>query len=156
MKIEIMSHKEALNALEANPNSINLIFISSPAPNTYMVAGSDKIESLAKTCCALLFNDTNTESKPSSPKKDDVQKALEFAKGKDSVLVTCQAGVSRSAAIAYLIAIQESDVKYAFSILDHNIHKPNKLIIKHGAYILNRQDIIRLIHRWKEDGTFYF
>lgn len=149
MEITIAGHRRAAEILEASPNQIDVIFISSPDA-VYAVEGSSKIEGLAKECCTLLFNDVSQPiGNKVTAKKEDVQKALDFAKNKEKILVSCQAGVSRSAAIAYLIAAQEAGVNEAFSVLNPEVHMPNSLIIRHGAFILNNPDMMDLMDRWK-------
>lgn len=148
MQIIICGHHQASKMLdEIEP--IDVIFISSPYL-TYAVEGSEKIECLAKNCCTLLFNDVTVLRKENYPPKiEDVQKALEFTKDKDRVLISCQAGISRSSAIAYLVAVQKVGVVQAFKILN-SMHIPNNLIIKYGATIFNKPQIIDLMDSWKE------
>jgi len=150
MQIIIAGHHRASEILEENPNQIDVIFISSPDA-VYAVDGSFKIQKLAKECCTLLFNDVSLPiGNKIPPEKEDIQKALDFAKGKDKILVSCQAGVSRSSAIAYLIAAQDVGPIEAFSILNPHIHAPNGLVIKYGSSILKNYDIVDLMNQWKE------
>jgi len=149
MQITIAGHKRASEILEAEPNQVDVIFISSPNA-IYAVEGSDKIEGLAKECCKLLFNDVTTlREELVPPKREDVQRALEFAEGKDRLLISCQAGISRSAAIAYLIAAREVGITEAFNVLNPDVHIPNSLIVRHGALLLNEPDIIEMMNHWK-------
>jgi predicted protein tyrosine phosphatase len=71
------------------------------------------------------------------PQRDHVERALEFAKGKDRLLVHCNGGVSRSSAIAFLVACQEWDLNRALSILNFNLHWPNQRVIELGTEILS-------------------
>lgn len=149
MQITIAGHRRASKILEENPNQLDVIFISSPDA-TYAVQGSAIIEGLAKNCCKLLFHDISIPRGDMIPAtKEDVQKALDFAKGKEKILVTCQAGVSRSSAIAYLVAASEVGAKEAFSVLNPEVHMPNSLIVRHGAFILGDPDIMDMMDRWK-------
>lgn len=149
MQITIAGHRRASEILEAAPNELDVIFISSPDA-VYAVEGSAKIEGLAKECCTLLFNDISVPRGEMIPaKREDVQRALDFAKGKDKILISCQAGVSRSSAIAYLVAAQEVGITEAFNVLNPVVHMPNSLIVRHGAFILGEPDIVDLMDRWK-------
>lgn len=149
MQITIAGHRRASEILENNPKELDVIFISSPDA-TYAVQGSSKIEGLAKNCCKLLFHDISMpRGDMSPPKKEDVKKALDFAKGKEKLLVCCQAGISRSSAIAYLIAAAEVGPKEAFSVLNPEVHQPNSLIVRHGAFILGEPDMMDMMDHWK-------
>jgi predicted protein tyrosine phosphatase len=148
MQIIICGHHQALNIL-AEIEPIDVIFISSPYL-TYSVNGSENIQHLAKNCCTLLFNDvTILRNENYPPQIEDVQKALEFSKDKDRILISCQAGISRSSAIAYLVGVQKVGSVEAFRFLN-STHIPNSLIIKHGAHIFNDSKIIDLMNFWKE------
>lgn len=154
MQIIICGHQQASKMLE-EIETIDVVFISSPYL-TYVVDGSEKIQHLAKSCCTLLFNDVTVLRKENYPAKiEDVQKALEFAKGKNRILVSCQAGISRSSAIAYLIAVQNVGVVQAFKFLN-STHVPNNLIIKYGAKIFNKPQIIDLMDVWKSANSSNF
>ena len=83
------------------------------------------------------------------PKRHHVQKALDFAKGRDKLIVACQAGISRSSATAYVIQAAEVGPLEALKVLNPKIHSPNLVVVKHGADILNELDMIDLISTWK-------
>lgn len=154
MQVIVAKHSRALEILEAEPNQIDVIFISSPN-EPYSIEGSSNIKDLAKECLVLLFNDVTISRKEMSPpQKEDIQKALEFAKGRKKVLVSCQAGISRSSSIAYLIAAQEVGITEAFNVLDP-VHIPNKLIIAHGAAILNEPNMVELMDCWKNKNDIF-
>lgn len=68
--------------------------------------------------------------------KDDVQKALDFAKDKEEIIVACAAGISRSSATAYIIARSEASKDEAMTILNKEVHWPNRLVLEYGERIL--------------------
>ncbi len=74
---------------------------------------------------------------------------MDFAKGKDELIVSCQMGVSRSSATAYIIAAAALGPDEAFKVLDKTIHSPNGMVIRHGADILGDPDIVSKMNTWK-------
>ena len=154
MKLTICGHDVAAKILEKSPKKLDIIFISSPE-NKYAVDGSEKIVELARESCELLFNDITFPIGHSRvvPEEHHVKKALEFAKGKKELIVSCQMGVSRSAAIAYLIEASIVGYEKAFDILDMKIHSPNLLVIKHGAKLLGEQQILAAMLDWKNKSN---
>jgi predicted protein tyrosine phosphatase len=163
--IQIFSRERLFQETRENPNTITAIAI-------YEVGCYDKIERIVpncKECLPLEFNDTTSEDRPGSPTIEHVKQALNWAEGKENIVVACAAGISRSSAIAYLIQCMRTDPSelYSIDLLDHSFHFPNELILKHGTmllpdYNLNEycQDIYRSIaakKNWKlESVTKYF
>lgn len=152
MDLIIAGHREAFSILKSE--SMDVIFISGPN-DKYRIEDSDKIESLAKDCCTLLFNDvTILKENMFPPKVEHIQETLSFSKGREKILITCQAGISRSSAIAYLVAAQKLGISAAFECLNPAIHIPNKLIITHGSIVLNEPDMVELMSRWKKCNEY--
>lgn len=152
MKIKILGHASAAKFLEQNPNQFDVIFISDPR-NSYAIEGSEQIPKLAKEICSLFFYDLISEGKDMfpGPSQKDIEKALEFAKGRENLLVSCQAGISRSSATAYVIKAAETNPIDALDILDKSMHLPNDFIIYHGSNILNL-NLTDVINRWKKNA----
>jgi len=68
------------------------------------------------------------------PARDDVRRALEWARGRDKIIVHCSAGISRSAAIAYVIEAWRTGLPaQAIKVLSPLKHHPNRLIVSLGA-----------------------
>ncbi len=149
MEITICGHRRAAELLAENPNQLDIIFISSPDEKFY-IENSHKIPGLAREMCELLFHDVATLRLGSEPPKvEHIQKALAFAKGRDKLIVSCQMGISRSSATAYLIKSMEVGPVEALNILDFKVHYPNSLVIAHGSYLLDKPEMIELISTWK-------
>lgn len=68
--------------------------------------------------------------------KEDIKKALEYAEDKETLIVACAAGISRSSATAYTIARKNSSVSEAMSILNKEVHWPNPHVLNLGGEIL--------------------
>ena len=155
MDITICGHRKAVKILEAFPNQLDVVFISSP-DTEYAIESSEKIPVLAKETCRLLFHDISSpRGSMVPPSQSDIEKALAFAKGRNKLIVTCQAGVSRSSAIAYLIQAAEVGMNDALNILDPEIHQPNSLIVFLGSKILKNPDLVELINNWKNAANEY-
>lgn len=149
MNITICGHRQAVRLLEENPGQLDVIFISSP-DDPYSIQGSHKIPELAKEICEILFHDISMpRGKMIPPTREHVQKALHFAKGRDKLIVACQAGISRSSAIAYVIQSAAVGIFDALNILNAKVHHPNSLIVVYGANILGEPEMVDVIDKWK-------
>lgn len=82
------------------------------------------------------------------PTRLHVEKALTWAKDKDELVSCCQAGVSRSSAIGFLISCKYNGIDNAVNLLDKRLHYPNDLIIKLGSEILNDIKIWSTYQDW--------
>lgn len=149
MELTICGHRRAVEILEESPNQLDIIFISSP-DGRFSVTNSFRIPELARECCEILYHDVEFSiAHMDPPKKHHVEKALDFAKGRDKLIVACQAGISRSSATAYVIQASEVGILEALKVLNPKIHSPNAAVIKHGSEILNEPDMVSLIQQWK-------
>ena len=162
MDITICGHRRAAEILSESPNQLDIIFITSPdAP--FAVAGADSIPGLAREICEIRFHDVSQQiAHLNPPDRHHVQKALDFAKGRDKLIVACQAGISRSSATAYVIQASEVGSKEALKILDPAVHNPNAAVIRHGSVILDDPEMIWIVNEWKSkaeeaqwDGPFH-
>ena len=84
------------------------------------------------------------------PTAGHIQEALNWAGDKKDLIVCCHAGVSRSTAIAYLIACKYNfdDPYQAIKILDRRAHYPNNLMVKMGSELLNNPQIWNAYQEW--------
>ena len=82
-----------------------------------------------------------------SPSVDDVRKAIEWSKGKKQLFVHCYAGMSRSSAMAYVIACSQMPVDHALQVVDLKVHCPNDLIVSIGSDILGNKKMIKKFER---------
>lgn len=149
MSITICGHSKAMDLVKNDPKKYDVLFISSPQQK-YAVYGSQGIEEHANEYFELLFDDvTFPIMNRIPPTLEDVKKALDFGVGKKNLIVCCQAGISRSSAIAYLIKTVTDGMAEGLTILNPMVHSPNSLIIKHGSLILKNPDIVGLVETWK-------
>ncbi len=91
---------------------------------------------LAKSWIQFEFYDTS-ELSVLSVQKQHIEKTLEWSENKERILIACHLGVSRSSAIALLIATKEWGFEKAVKILIPKLHMPNRLILKLGGEMLN-------------------
>jgi hypothetical protein len=152
LEITICGHRRAVQILKEKPKELDILMISSPEPygSFFGVEGSEQIPELARECKMIAFHDIDFP-RPGyhPPSKEDIQEALKWAKGKKKIIVACQAGISRSSATAYVIKCTTTDPRSALLILDEDKHSPNMMIIRHGADILQKPEMVDIVLDWK-------
>jgi len=120
-------------ALSMQPGQLDTIIITDPNwPLPHFVPD------MAKDYLHMQFVDTCDVMHPHCPKTEHVQQMLEWAEGRERLLICCHAGVSRSSATALLIATKEGGLNEAFRVLTPGWHHPNRLILKIGDILLNK------------------
>lgn len=144
--MKILPHSLALREVLANPKKYTVIFITDPGDPFYNPELHGLIDNAKESLTSQFFD---REFK-GGPTKEDIQRILDFSKGKDNILCSCHAGRSRSSAIAFLICCCQEDPSEAIKIFDIKKHDPNILIIKMGAEILNNDRILRTAMQYKE------
>jgi predicted protein tyrosine phosphatase len=87
------------------------------------------------------------------PSKPLLRDALQFARGKDKLLVSCRAGRGRSVAVAYTIACQQLGVAEAVRLLDPTRHRPNRLVVRLGSELLEDASGLAEFERWRRDNA---
>lgn len=101
---------------------------------------------LKAKCAFAFFDDVISPSDSASPDANQLKSVLTFTQSlgpTDCLLVHCFAGVSRSAAVAYAIACQHSDVEaekqaLASLLVRHPNIRPNTLIVALADKVLGR------------------
>jgi predicted protein tyrosine phosphatase len=141
--ISIMSRREAAEVIASNPN-YPIIAIGETTSDDV----DEKIVSKAKNCLCLKFDDIEFERTGYKiVEAKQIRQAIEWAKDKDKLIVACRAGISRSSAMAYLIAASKEGPQEAINILDMSVHQPNPLVIGIGSAILG-QEIQDVFDEW--------
>jgi predicted protein tyrosine phosphatase len=77
-----------------------------------------------------------------------VQQAITWAEGRDKLLIACHAGISRSAALAFLIACTDRPPDQALGLLDPGKHRPNDLVVMLGSKVLGNPRIWDTFLEW--------
>lgn len=80
---------------------------------------------------------------------EQIKEALAWVENREKLISCCHAGVSRSSAMAYLIASQRWDAKSALSVLRPLKHWPNRLIVHLGSQVLNNPAIWDSFVQWQ-------
>ena len=148
MEIKIAGYMAASHLLEREPGRWHSVVILGAR-----TASAGYVETRTLSCIYLEFDDV-LDPQPGKilPTPDAIQWGLDFAKGKDKVLVSCRAGQGRSAALAYLIACQDRPPDEAISLLDATRHSPNRLVVKIGATVLGNLTILDRFDQWRRDN----
>jgi predicted protein tyrosine phosphatase len=111
---------------------------------------TDFVEAHARSHLYLRFDDVEEHrANKESPTKVQIQQALEFAAGKDKLLVACRAGQGRSVALAYVIGCRECGVPGALRLLDPTRHRPNRLVVSLGDALLGDPAVLDQFDEWR-------
>ena len=149
MEITICGHSKAAKILADKPGCLDVIMISSPS-TFFAVKGSETIIGNAKSYKLLVFDDIPSVREGfHEPKIEHIQDALDFAQDKKELIVCCQAGVSRSSAVAYVIRAKAVGAYEALSVLNPSVHFPNSMVVELGSQILKKPDMVELVRIWK-------
>ena len=147
MNIRIMSQIECFQELMKRPDFWNVLSIRSPERNRIP---PDVLKSSAKSFHPMIFHDVWREFQITPtmvpPATCHVVEALAWSEGKENILVHCFAGVSRSPALAYIIACKRMEPEEAMKILDYKLHFPNRMIVQIGAKVLQNPAIWDVFH----------
>jgi len=113
VEIRIGSYVAASFLLEREPNQWHtLVVLDSNKQATEFVKGH------ARSCLFLRFDDIEApHPNKEQPTRAVIEQGIEFAKGKDKLLVSCRAGQGRSVAMAYLIGCEAIGVPEALKLL---------------------------------------
>jgi len=138
MEIRIGSYVAASFLLEREPNQWHaLVLLDSGKEAT------DFVKTHARSYLYLQFDDVEEpRTNKQSPTKALIEQGLNFAKGKDKLLVSCRAGQGRSVAMAYVICCQEHRAAEALKLLDPTRHRPNRLVVAIGDTLLEASDVL--------------
>ncbi len=139
--MQILSRVNLLNLVKSNPNQINAIVI-------HELGKYNEVAEIVDLCknAVILEMDDITSDRLGCPTFDHVMTAIKS--GYD--IVACKMGLSRSAAIAYLIKCQQSTPDEAIKLLDPKVHFPNELILKLGMEIINESNKLPLVEFYKQ------
>lgn len=125
--------------LTSKVEASHILSLLDPGVRPYLHPKTDLNNWLLITCCDLL-----NENQPNSPKREQVQQILDWGKKLPSdatVIVHCEAGISRSTAAALALMAQDTDndidscIKRLIDIRPTAC--PNPIIAKYADEILN-------------------
>ena len=140
--MKIASQENAVLEIKANPGKWNVISIRDSHSNYCPV---DEIQHLCKDLFRVKFDDVYSDRYKTKYQKlatlEDIENIIEFANGKENILVHCFAGVSRSSAVAYVICCTRESPWDAIQKLNLENHLPNDHVVRLGAKLLKNPDI---------------
>lgn len=144
MKIEIQGYLAASDLLSRTTETWDAIFIIDSG-----FAIHPKAIELTRRHLVLSFDDIE---RPQNGRvicqQSHIEAAIYFAKGSENLLVSCRAGQSRSAAIAYLILCHYSDPEAALEVLEPYRHRPNRKVLDLGNQLLDDPALTITIRNW--------
>ncbi len=148
-QITIAGHKIAVPFVQDNPGQYHLLIMTNS--DTDLPPVRDYVKSLLW----LQFDDVLWEfSNYVMPRREHVEQALEWAGDKNPILCSCHAGMSRSAAMAYVIACSRAlHPRLALEVLTPIKHYPNELIVKYGADLLKNKSILDEYYKWINESV---
>lgn len=134
--IKIHSRNDMHILVHQNPQQLKCVVLFEPDhPGDRLV---HEIFPQCQDYIAVAFNDiTWPREGYVEPQEEHIREILEWAKDRPGDLhVTCRAGISRSSAVAYLIACTRMAPEEAVKVLDPARHMPNELILKIGSKLI--------------------
>ena len=154
MEIIIRDRNQALQEVLDAPKKWAVISIRDPESGE---APIDKALHAVQNILVLEFSDIWDERHETHGMKlpfgHHVKDALDFAKGKEALLVHCNGGVSRSSAIAFLVACTLMPPAEAIKMLNKHIHFPNERIVMLGANMMRNREVISVIEKFTVEAT---
>jgi len=111
------------------------------------------VESTAKDYFRLEFDDVCSSQLGLAPNSTIIEDGLHWAKDKEKLMVACHAGISRSSAMALVIATEAWGLDKAFALLSPREHYPNKLVIRIGASLIGMPELWDRFAIWLEKAT---
>ncbi len=147
--ITIWSIKEISRLLKEKKTGFNIVSIRSTdlSQDTYDVF--DEFRNNYEDITMEWFDDIRAPQKGLTvPNEEHISRILKWAISKEHIAVHCTEGISRSSAIAYLIACQRSSPEEALKILDPMKHGPNRLILKLGMEVLGDKTVMSEYMFW--------
>ncbi len=142
--VKIMSHREAVKELKIASGEMAVICITDAGETPDPEITANALEVLH-----LDFMDSHfPRESVKVATKEDIIKAINFAKKHGDVLVCCHGGISRSSALAYIIECMEVHPAMAVNIWSKQRHHPNRLIVNLGEEILENPNIGKYYTKW--------
>jgi predicted protein tyrosine phosphatase len=143
--IQACSHEAAGCRLRCH-GPVPLILITDPGEVSEAIRG---IERVAADRLHLKFHDLDQPFRDARiPDRRDVERALEWSRGRRALIVSCTAGISRSPALAYVLRCAAMAPAEAARALDERSHFPNPRIIELGAELLADPRILEVAEDW--------
>jgi predicted protein tyrosine phosphatase len=111
-----------------------------------------EIRAYAKKLLPLVFDDVDfVDDTYVRPEVEQIAKAIKFSKKHENLIVSCHGGMSRSAALAFVIeCTRVAHPKLAMGLWDRKKHHPNRRVIRLGGEILARPEMEACLDTWMQ------
>jgi len=156
MKLKIASENDAIAKVRRQPGELDVVSIRDPG---HAIDFRDECQDLL----VLEFHDAchdngRFRADVTVPSRKHVSEAIEWCRERESVLFHCAGGVSRSSALAVVVACANGmPAAEAFStVLNPMLHFPNPIIIGLGAEILGMPEIVEEAKKFEESAVRVF
>ncbi len=157
MEVSIMNYRGACSWVPARDNFFDVIYITNYNKNHDSADAPRVIREGARSHIVLEFDDIDFPLNDYVlPLRHDVERALKYAEGKENILVTCPNGITRSAAIAYVISAKFIGAVKSIKMLTPLQHHPNRRIVALGGEILQDPSVLKVYNNWLKKPTFNF
>lgn len=144
MDIAICGRATVAGLLLEDPGNRDLLAVSNPG-----VGLPDGVAGVHRRLLHLEFDDHTTARRGIViATAEDVQRALDWSVGHQRLVVCCHAGISRSSALAYVIACRDHPPEVALGVLTRRWHLPNELIVRLGASVLGKPEVYSAMAAW--------
>jgi predicted protein tyrosine phosphatase len=154
MEIIIKSVRQVVPVIKKEPKKWNIISIrdsNSEHASHILDAEKDALDILPLYFDDLYEKDAH-KGRGLLPQYNQIKEAITWAKDKDDILVQCEGGISRSAALAYIIACSKMHIQKALKVWNTNLHYPNAYIVKIGSVLLDSPEIYELFMKKMMEG----
>lgn len=131
--MQIVSRNKLLEMVNLEPHVHKAVVIH----ETGKYGEVREIVSLLKDSVVLEMDDVISQTGATSTRNAPTKEMVERAVKSGFDIVSCRAGISRSAAIGFLIECTKKSPEEAIQILDPTHHYPNELVLKLGQEILD-------------------
>lgn len=145
MEIKIFGRTDLEQFVFNNPKQYDVVYYTHSASPEIDLIKNNALESLHMPIDDIDHYELKIHVSATAP---DVKRFLEFGKDRKKLVVACAAGISRSAATAYLIASQAMGVMAGLGVLKPAHHFPNRLIVYLGSKILGNPDVWHKYVEW--------
>lgn len=146
-QIEIYSLTKVLILIATKKTNYNIVSIRDPEDADEIHQIFKRYKENYQSVFPAIFDDIQFAIKGyTAPDEGKIKDILEWSRNKNNLLVHCNAGISRSSAIAYLIACTQKEPAEAIKVLDPAMHWPNRLIVEIGSKVLGNPEIIQTLN----------
>ena len=143
LNLKIMSLEECIELITI-PTDSNLVSIRSSNIGINIYDVIDNAKDNYNSIISVTFDDVERDEPGYiTPDEKQIRDILDWAKDKNNIVVHCTAGISRSSAIAYLIACTKMPKEQAIKYLNFTLHCSNHYVVNLGALVLNNINVYR-------------